>query len=256
MNVVADRFSGTVVIVTGAGSGIGAATAQRFAAEGAHVYLTGRTRERLEQIAVTLPAGSATVMVADSADFDQISAVVDHAVQEQGGLDVLVNNAGVLSQSTLEDTSLDEWKRVLDVDLTGTFHGMKAALPHLISRKGSIINVTSVSGLGGDWGMVAYNAAKGGATNLTRAAALDHGPQGVRINAVAPSFTITDMTSGMADDPDTVASMAERIALERGAQPEEVAAVICFLASSDASFVNGAIVPVDGGLTASNGQPR
>lgn len=163
MNVVKDRFRGSVVIVTGAGSGIGAATAKRFAAEGAYIYLTGRTHERLEQVAATLPDGSATVMVADSADFDQIAAVVDHAVQERGGLDVLVNNAGVLSQSTLEDTSLEEWAQVLNVDLTGTFHGMKAALPHLIDRKGSVVNVTSVSGLGGDWGMVAYNAAKGGA---------------------------------------------------------------------------------------------
>lgn len=250
------RFSDKVVIVTGGGSGIGAATAKRFAEEGAHVIITGRRRTNLEAVAAAAPAGSITIEVADSSDFQQLQDVVARTVGAHGHLDVLVNNAGIVSRGTITDLDLDDWQKVLDIDLSGTFYGMKAALPQLITSGGSIVNVTSVSGVRGDWSMAGYNAAKGGATNLTLAAAMDHAKDGVRINAVAPSFTLTEMTDDIKDDEETLAAMANRIPLGRGAHPEEIAAAIAFLASDDASFITGAVLPVDGGVTASNGQPN
>jgi len=135
------------------------------------------------------------------------------------------------------------------------FFGCRAAIPHLEKTKGSIINTASVSGTGGDWGMSPYNAAKGAIVNLTRALALDLGRKGIRVNAVCPSLTRTGMTEDMLKDEALVAKFKERIPFGRVCEPEEVAAVIAFLASDDASFVTGANIAVDGGVSASNGQP-
>jgi meso-butanediol dehydrogenase/(S,S)-butanediol dehydrogenase/diacetyl reductase len=134
------------------------------------------------------------------------------------------------------------------------FYGIRAALPHLIESKGSIVNVSSVSGLGGDWYQSFYNASKGAVSNLTRSLALELAPLGVRINAVNPSFTLTEMTAAFAQHRPLMEKIIDRMPMGRGAQPEEVASVIAFLASDDASFVNGVNLPVDGGVTASNGQ--
>ncbi|MET7435782.1 MULTISPECIES: SDR family NAD(P)-dependent oxidoreductase [Streptomyces] len=131
----------------------------------------------------------------------------------------------------------------------------RAALPHLRAVGGSIVNVGSVSGLGADWGLAAYNAAKGAVVNLTNAMALDHGSEGVRVNAVHPSLTVTDMARFNLENEDVLALFRQRIPMQRAAEPDEVADVIAFLASPDARFVNGAHIPVDGGLSASNGQP-
>ena len=249
------RFESKVVIVTGAGSGIGEATARRFSQEGAAVVLAGRTRARLDAVAKTLPGDRTLVTVTDVADYAQVEAMVNSAVQRFGGLDVLVSNAGIAPEGDVTTGTLTQWQEVMAVNAGGVFHCARAALPHLIRRKGCIVNMASVSGLGGDWQLSFYNASKGAIVNLTRAMALDYGRQGVRINAVCPSYTLTPMTEEIQADEEVQAKFRERIPLGRGAEPAEVAAVIAFLASDDASFVNGVNLPVDGGLMASNGQP-
>ncbi len=251
------RSSGKVVIVTGGGSGIGAATAHRFAADGATVVVTGRSPDTLEKTVADAPAGSTVVArAADTSDEQAITRLVDEVAREHGRLDTLVNNAAIAEPGTITDLDADTWARVMAIDVNGVFFASKAAMPHLTATRCSIVNVGSVSGLGGDWGMAAYNAAKGAVVNLTNAMALDHGGDGVRVNAVHPSLTVTDMSAGIREDEDTLARFRDRIPMGRPAEPAEVGDVIAFLASDDARFVNGAHLPVDGGLGASNGQPR
>lgn len=249
------RFVNKVVIVTGAGSGIGAGTARRFAQEGACVVLAGRTRDKLDRVAADLPAARRLVQVTDVSKLAQVEALVAAAVNRFGRLDVMVNNAGVAPEGRATEASVEDWREVMSIDLDGVFHGCRAALPELIKTRGCIANTSSVSGLGGDWKLSFYNAAKGGVSNLTRALALDYGRDGVRINAVCPSLTRTDLTAGMFEDDALVDAFRQRIALGRTAEPEDIAAVIAFLASDDARFVTGVNLPVDGGLMASNGQP-
>ena len=251
----AQRFADTVVLVTGGGSGIGAATVHRFAAEGATVVAAGRRGDKLEEVAA---AAEGTVHVAelDVTDGVAVAALVEQLVAEHGHLDVLVNNAGVGNPGTVTDTSDEDWRLVLSTNLDGVFHACRAALPHLVRSRGSVVNVSSVSGLGGDWENAAYNAAKAAVSNLTRAMAMDHAADGVRVNAVAPTLTDTPMAAGLVGDEEKLARFAERIPMGRAAQPAEVASVIAFLASEDAAFVTGVVLPVDGGLGASNGQPR
>ncbi len=249
------RFTDRTVIVTGAGSGIGRGIAERFAAEDANVVLAGRHVDKLQAVADGMNAARTLVQACDVRDFPQVQALVAAAVARFGGLDVLVNNAGVAPEGSVADTSLDDWHDTLQTDLTGVFHGCKAALPHLLARRGCIVNVASVSGLGADWALSAYNAAKGGVVNLTRSLAMDFGGRGVRVNAVCPSLTRSNMTETMFKDEALMQRFMERLPLGRAAEPEDIAGVVAFLASEDARFVNGVNLPVDGGVTASNGQP-
>ncbi|MBX9933993.1 MAG: SDR family oxidoreductase [Methylobacterium sp.] len=250
------RFEGKTVIVTGSGSGIGAATARRFAREGACVVLNGRTREKLDRVAADLHQTRTLVQPGDVSHQAGAEALISATVAQFGRLDVLVNNAGVAPTGPFLETAVEDWRKVMAIDVDGVFFCTRAALPRLLETKGSIVNVSSVSGLGGDWNMSFYNAAKGAITNLTRSLALELGSKGVRVNAVNPSLTFTDLTKDMKDDEALMQKFAERIPLGRGAEPEEVADVIAFLASHDARFVSGVNLPVDGGLMASNGQPK
>ncbi|RYE95557.1 MAG: SDR family oxidoreductase, partial [Oxalobacteraceae bacterium] len=163
--------------------------------------------------------------------------------------------AGVDHLGKLDEGDLSEFTKVIETDLYGVVQMSCAAIAHLRSAKGCIVNVSSVSGLGGDWNHSFYCAAKGAVTNFTRALAMDEAKAGVRVNAVNPSFTYTALTKGMTEQPELVAKFEERIPMARGATPEDIAGVIAFLASDDAGFVTGVNLPVDGGLSASNGQP-
>jgi meso-butanediol dehydrogenase/(S,S)-butanediol dehydrogenase/diacetyl reductase len=250
-----NRFDGKVVIVTGGGSGIGAAAALRFANEGATVVIAGRTKTSLDRVAAQSPGGGIEVRVADLSGEAAVTGLVDEVARTYGRLDVLVNNAGAALQGRAEETGTDLWRRIMDIDLDAVFFASRAAIPHLRATGGSIVNVTSVSGLGGDWGAVGYNAAKGAVANLTRAMALDHGREGIRVNAVAPSLTETEMTEPFRAMPGVVDAFARRIPMRRAATAAEVGDVIVFLAGPDARFINGVNLPVDGGLTAGSGQP-
>lgn len=251
------EFPGRVVVVTGAGSGIGAAVAHRFAAEGAAVVLVGRTRDKLDGTAASAPDGGTFLpRTADLTVPDETDALIASVVADLGRVDVLVNNAGVPSFGTVETVTPEQWRTVMAINLDAVYHTSRAAMRYLRDTRGSIINVGSTAGLGGDYGMVAYNAAKGALVNLTRAMALDHAPE-IRVNAVHPGFTLnTGITAGLTPDAPVVKSFAERIPAGRVAEPEEIAAVIAFLAGPDARYMTGTQIPVDGGLNATSGQPR
>ena len=257
------RFKEKTVIVTGAGSGIGRATAIRFANEGANVVLVGRSAETLQETAEAFPQDRTWIhtdnfltVICDISVEAQVQEMMKRVIDKFERIDVLVNNAGKDIQGKITELSSEDWESAIDVNLNGTFYVCQAAMPHLIATKGNIINVSSLSGIGGDWNMAAYNAAKAGISNLTRTLALDHGADGVRVNAVNPSVTKTDMTSTIQDDSSKTDKFLDRCPLGRLAAPEEVAAVITFLASDDASMITGVNLPVDGGVSASNGQPH
>ena len=250
-----NRFNGKTVLVTGAASGIGLAAARRFLDEGASVVMLDIDGAKLKEAATGLPQDRVLVQVGDTADKETATSAVKAAVDRFGGLHILVNNAGMATEGDIVQTSDEDFERVMAVNVAGYFHMAKAAMPELVKVRGSIVMTSSVSGLGGDWNMFAYNTSKGAVSNMVRAMAMDAGKDGVRVNAVNPSFTRTGMTEDMVNDPELVAKFRERMPLGAPEDPEGVAAVMAFLASDDARLITGVNLPVDAGLMASNGQP-
>lgn len=251
---MSNRLSEKRAIVTGAASGIGAAVATRFVEEGASVTLADIDVEGAEDVADSLD-GETLVVETDVSDSSSVDALVEETVEEFGGLDVLVNNAGVGVFGHIPDLSNDDWDTAVGVDLNSVFYGSRAAMPYLEESGGCIINTASISGSGGDYGLEAYNAVKGGVKNLTKALAINHGPD-VRVNSVSPGLVLTDATQDFQDNEAIMEEYGERIPLERGADPEEIADGMVFLASDDASYVSGHDLVIDGAMTASAGQPN
>lgn len=250
------RFARKTVIVTGSSSGIGAAIARRFASEGANVVLNGRTEEACAHVATELDPSRTLVVAGDVSEPGFPERLVAATVERFGGLDVLCANAGVAEGGPFAEASDDLIDATIDINVKGTLRTARAAYPALKKSKGSIVLTSSVSGIGGDYEMVVYTASKGAVTQMARSLALEWGKDGIRVNAVNPSMTRTRMAGGLIENPKIEEAFMRRVAIKRFGEPEDIAGPVLFLASDDAAFVTGVNLPVDGGVSASNGQPN
>ena len=248
------RFADRVAIVTGGASGIGAATARALAREGARVVVADVDREAGSRVAEEIGGRFERVDVADEAG---VGRLVDGTASTFGQLDVLVSNAFATAFGAIASLEIADWNRTLAVTLTAVFTGLRAAVPALrASGGGAIVNVASISGLRGDRGLAAYNAAKAGVINLTRTAALELAPAAIRVNAVCPGLVDTPaLRRALGRRPEREEALRGAVPVGRLGRPEEIARAILFLASDEASYITGTTLVVDGGLSAWTGIP-
>lgn len=246
------RLQGKVAFVTGAGTGIGAATAIRFAQEGATVVICGRRKEPLDAVVahITAAGGRAEAVQADVSDEAGFTAALEAAAQRHGRFDILVNNAMAYSWGAIEATSTADWHSNFSTSVDGTFWGTRTAMKLMKERGGAIINVSSICGLLGTAWMSGYSAAKAAIINFSRAAAAEGAPSGIRVNVVIPAVVETPATAGMLADEASRKNTEKLIPMGRVGQPQELANAILFLASDEASYITGAALPVDGGRSA------
>jgi cyclopentanol dehydrogenase len=245
------RLDGKVAVITGAARGQGETEARLFAREGARVVLTDVLVELGQQVATSICASGneAMFLQLDVSNSDEWQEVVRHTVQTYGRLDMLVNNAGIAQRGGLESTSIEDWDRVMDINVRGVFLGMKYAIPAMLqSGGGSVINVSSTSGIVGFPGGTAYHAAKGGVRLLTKVTAAEYARRGIRVNSIHPGIIETPMTDNMA--PERLQLLLDRTPMGRKGTPMEIAYGVLFLASDESSFMTGAELVIDGGMTA------
>jgi NAD(P)-dependent dehydrogenase (short-subunit alcohol dehydrogenase family) len=241
-------LDGKRVLITGGGSGIGAATALRFLEEGARVCVIDRDRDAAANIFKQLSRLSGS-LVCDVAHLDQVQAAFSEAVERMGGVEVLINNAGISIRHSFLDITPEEWARVLAVNLTGNFFVAQTAARHMVQRGGGVIlNTASTNGIAGYPFYADYNASKAGVIELTRSMALELAPA-VRVNAVAPGYVLTPMQRAEYTDQ-MLEEVNRKLPLKRHARPEEVAGLFAFLASDDAAYITGHVYVLDGGETA------
>lgn len=246
------RLEGKTAFVTGGGTGIGAATAIRFAQEGASVVICGRRKEVLDEVVTHIEAigGRAEAIAVDVSNETAFTAALDDVAKRHGQLDILVNNAMAYTWGLIESTSAQEWHANFSTSVDGTFWGTRAAMRLMKERGGAIINLSSICGLLGTSHMAGYSAAKAAIINFSRAAAAEGALHGIRVNVVIPAVVETPGTAGMLSNDAARRSTEALIPMGRVGQPHELANAILFLASEEASYITGAALPVDGGRSA------
>ena len=244
------RLAGKVSIITGAAQGIGLATALKFAREGAQVVVCDVRQSAVDQAVAQCQALGAQAMgkVVDVTQRDMIDAVVKQIKDQWGRIDVLVNNAGITQDARLQKMTIEQFDRVIDVNLRGVFHCAQAVADTMVAQgSGVILNASSVVGIYGNFGQTNYAASKFGVIGFTKTWSRELGPKGVRVNAVAPGFVATPILSTIPDK--VMHEMVERVPLKRLGQPEDIANVYAFLASDEAAYINGAVIEVSSGMT-------
>jgi len=243
------RLENKVSIITGGAQGIGKATAEKFLEEGAIVIIWDVDETKGTQFVnqAKEKGYSLKFMKVNVAKLEEVETAVKNIIDEFGRIDVLINNAGILRDATLLKMSAEQWQQVIDVNLTGVFNCTKAVAPFMVEKQsGKIVNATSVVGLYGNFGQTNYVAAKAGVIGMTKVWARELGIKGINVNAIAPGFIATEMVASMPEK--VINMMKEKTPLGRLGTPEDIANAYCFLASDEASFINGAVISVDGGV--------